>query len=42
MRLIFAVTPEFAVPVLDAVIEAGHQVALVLCQPDRPAGRGQR
>jgi methionyl-tRNA formyltransferase len=28
--------------VLDAVVDAGHEVALVLCQPDRPAGRGQR
>ncbi len=27
---------------LDAVVDAGHEVALVLCQPDRPAGRGQR
>ena len=42
MKLIFAGTPDFAVKVLDAVVEAGHQVALVLCQPDRPAGRGQR
>jgi len=32
----------FAVHVLDAVVDAGHDVALVLCQPDRPAGRGQR
>ena len=42
MRLIFAGTPEFSVAVLDAVVAAGYEVALVLCQPDRPAGRGQR
>ena len=42
LRLIFAGTPAFAATVLDAVVQAGHEVALVLCQPDRPAGRGQR
>jgi methionyl-tRNA formyltransferase len=40
MRLIFAGTPEFAAQALDAIIAAGHEVALVLTQPDRPAGRG--
>ena len=40
MRLIFAGTPEFAVPTLNAVIEAGHDVGVVVTQPDRPAGRG--
>ena len=40
MRLIFAGTPEFAAQALTAIIAAGHQVALVLTQPDRPAGRG--
>ena len=40
MRLIFAGTPEFAAQALAAIIEAGHEVALVLTQPDRPAGRG--
>ena len=40
MRLIFAGTPEFAAEALTALIEAGHEVALVLTQPDRPAGRG--
>lgn len=40
MRLIFAGTPEFASSALDALIRAGHDVALVLTQPDRPAGRG--
>jgi len=40
MRLIFAGTPEFAATALQALILAGHEIALVLTQPDRPAGRG--
>jgi methionyl-tRNA formyltransferase len=40
MRLIFAGTPDFAAQALTAIVTAGHQVALVLTQPDRPAGRG--
>jgi methionyl-tRNA formyltransferase len=40
MRLIFAGTPEFAAQALTAIVAAGHQVAMVLTQPDRPAGRG--
>lgn len=40
MKLIFAGTPEFAAVALDAILDAGHEVALVLTQPDRPAGRG--
>jgi methionyl-tRNA formyltransferase len=40
MRIIFAGTPEFARVALDALLRAGHQVPLVLTQPDRPAGRG--
>src|SRR3979490_1506129 len=40
MRLVFLGTPEFAVPSLDRIIEAGHQVLAVLTQPDRPKGRG--
>ncbi|MFZ2854450.1 MAG: formyltransferase family protein, partial [Rhodocyclaceae bacterium] len=40
MKLIFAGTPEFAAEALRAIVDAGHQVALVLTQPDRPAGRG--
>ena len=40
MRIVFAGTPDFAVPALDAVVAAGHQVAAALTQPDRPAGRG--
>jgi methionyl-tRNA formyltransferase len=42
MKLIFAGTPEFAVPALAALIAAGHDIALVLTQPDRPAGRGMK
>jgi len=40
MRLVFCGTPEFAVPVLRAVKAAGHDVQLVLTQPDRASGRG--
>jgi methionyl-tRNA formyltransferase len=40
MRLVFCGTPQFAVPTLEAVIAAGHDVALVVTQPDRAAGRG--
>ncbi|WP_303784040.1 methionyl-tRNA formyltransferase [Azovibrio restrictus] len=42
MKLIFAGTPEFAASALAALIEAGHEIALVLTQPDRPAGRGMQ
>jgi methionyl-tRNA formyltransferase len=41
MRLIFLGTPAFAVPTLERVVEAGHQVLTVVTQPDRPRGRGQ-
>jgi len=40
MRLVFAGTPEFAVPALDALAAAGHAIPAVLTRPDRPAGRG--
>jgi len=40
MKLVFCGTPEFAVGTLEAVIAAGHEVALVVTQPDRAAGRG--
>jgi methionyl-tRNA formyltransferase len=40
LKLIFAGTPEFAAVALDALLAAGHTVALTLTQPDRPAGRG--
>ena len=42
LRIIFAGTPDFAVPALAALIDAGHQVVLVLTQPDRPSGRGMK
>lgn len=42
MKIIFAGTPEFAVAALAALIEAGHQIVMVLTQPDRPAGRGMK
>jgi len=40
MRVIFAGTPEFAAQALAAILAAGHDLTLVLTQPDRPAGRG--
>jgi methionyl-tRNA formyltransferase len=42
MKLVFAGTPEFARVALQALLEAGHDIALVLTQPDRPAGRGMK
>ena len=42
MRLVFLGTPAFAVPTLESVVEAGHEVLVVVTQPDRPSGRGQR
>jgi methionyl-tRNA formyltransferase len=42
MKVAFAGTPEFAAASLEAVLEAGFEVPLVLTQPDRPAGRGMR
>ena len=41
MRIIFMGSPEFAVPTLDALVEAGHDVAAAYTQPPRPAGRGK-
>lgn len=41
LRLVFCGTPEFAVPTLEALIAAGHEIALVVSQPDRPVGRKQ-
>jgi len=41
LRIVFAGTPEFAVPPLDALHGAGHELVAVYTQPDRPAGRGQ-
>jgi methionyl-tRNA formyltransferase len=42
LKIIFAGTPEFAVPALAELIKAGHQIVMVLTQPDRPAGRGMK
>jgi methionyl-tRNA formyltransferase len=42
MRVIFAGTPVFAATALRALIDAGHEICLVLTQPDRPAGRGMQ
>jgi len=42
MRLIFAGTPEFAAVALAALLAAGHEIILVLTQPDRRAGRGMK
>lgn len=42
MRVIFMGTPDFSVPVLDALVTAGHEIAAVYCQPPRPAGRGKK
>ncbi len=41
MRIAFLGTPDFAVPSLEALAAAGHEILCAVCQPDRPAGRGQ-
>jgi methionyl-tRNA formyltransferase len=41
MRIAFMGTPDFAVPTLEALLEAGHEVVAVYTQPPRPAGRGK-
>lgn len=41
MRLVFMGTPDFAVPALDALAKAGHDIAAIYSQPPRPAGRGK-
>jgi len=41
MRIIFMGTPDFAVPALDALVAAGHDIVAVYSQPPRPAGRGK-
>jgi methionyl-tRNA formyltransferase len=41
LRIIFMGSPEFAVPSLDALLEAGHEIVAVYSQPPRPAGRGK-
>lgn len=42
MRVVFMGTPDFSVPVLDALVGAGHEIAAVYSQPPRPAGRGKK
>lgn len=42
MRIVFMGTPDFAVPVLEALVAAGHEIVAVYCQPPRPAGRGKK
>lgn len=42
LRVVYAGTPEFAVPALEALVRSPHHVAAVYTQPDRPAGRGRR
>ena len=41
MKLVFCGTPDFAVPTLNALVNAGHTIELVVTQPDRPSGRGR-
>ncbi|WP_435140514.1 methionyl-tRNA formyltransferase [Pseudopelagicola sp. nBUS_19] len=42
MKIVFMGTPDFSVPALDALINAGHEIVAVYCQPPRPAGRGKK
>lgn len=42
MKILFAGTPEFAVPSLSALLNSGHEIIAVYTQPDRPAGRGRK
>ena len=42
MKIIFAGTPDFAVPALQALLDEEFEVVMVLTQPDRPAGRGMQ
>jgi methionyl-tRNA formyltransferase len=42
LRVVFMGSPAFAVPSLEGLLAAGHEIALVLAQPDRPAGRGRQ
>ena len=41
MRIVFMGTPDFSVPVLEALVREGHQVVGVVTQPDKPKGRGK-
>ena len=42
MRVVFMGSPDFSVPVLEALVTEGHEIAAVYCQPPRPAGRGRK
>ena len=42
MRIIFMGTPDFSVPTLEALLDAGHEIIAVYCQPPRRAGRGKK
>jgi methionyl-tRNA formyltransferase len=42
MKIVFMGSPDFSVPVLDALVAAGHEIVCVYCQPPRPAGRGKK
>jgi methionyl-tRNA formyltransferase len=42
MRIVFMGTPDFSVPVLEALVAAGHELPAIYCQPPRPAGRGKK
>ena len=42
MRIIFMGTPDFAVPCLNALVDAGHEILCVVAQPDKPKGRGKK
>jgi methionyl-tRNA formyltransferase len=42
MKIVFAGTPDFALPVLQVLLDSSHEVAAVYSQPDRPSGRGRR
>src|SRR5438046_10242016 len=41
MHYVFSTTPQFSAPTREKLVESGHRVRLVICQPDRPSGRGQ-
>ena len=42
MKILFMGTPEFAVPCLSALVDAGHEVCGAVTQPDKPVGRGHK
>ena len=41
MKVVFMGTPDFAVATVDAIAKAGHEIVLVVTQPDKPRGRGK-